>query len=63
MLEGGDECGENNDELGREEEKKGEEKEDEARLLGGQGEAALKMTCKPWSGRGRGEECGDVDVD
>ena len=63
MLEGGDECGENNDELGREEEKKGEEKEDEARLLGGQGEAALKMTCEPWSGRGRREVGGDVDVD
>ena len=50
-------------EQGSEEEKKGEEKEDEARLLGGQGEAALKMMCLPWSSRGRREEGGDVDVD
>ena len=63
MLEGGDEGVDNNDELGSEEEKDGEEKEDEDRLLGGQGEAALKMTCEPWSGRGRGEEGDDVDVD
>ena len=63
MLEGGDEGGDNDDELGREEEKEGEEKEDEARLLGGQGEAALKMTCSPWSGRERGEKGGDDDVD
>ena len=63
MLEGGDEGGDNDDELGREEEKKGEEKEEEDRLLGGQGEAALKMTCEPWSGRGRREEGGDVDVE
>ena len=62
-LERGDE-GENNDEeLGSDEEKEGELKEDEARLLGGQGEAALKITCLPWSGRGRREEGGDVDVD
>ena len=61
MLEEGDEGRDNNDELGSEEE--GEEKEDEARLLGGQGEAALKMMCEPWSGRGRGEKRGDVDVD
>ena len=47
MLEGGDESGDNDDEQGSEEEKKGEEKEDEARLLGGQGEAALKMMCLP----------------
>ena len=57
------ESGDNDDEQGSGEEKEGEEKEDEARLLGGQGEAAPKMTCEPWSGRGRGEECGDVDVD
>ena len=63
MLEGGDEGVDNNDELGSEEENDGEEKEDEDRLLGGQGEAALKMMCLPWSGRGRREEGGDVDVD
>ena len=57
MLEEGDEGRDNNDELGSEEE------EGEARLLGGQGEAALKMMCLPWSGRGRGEDGGDVDVD
>ena len=54
VPEGGDEGGYNDDELRSEEEKEGEENEDEARLLGGQGEAALKMTCEPWSGRGRG---------
>ena len=63
VLEDGDEGGDNDDELGSEEEKEWEEKEDEARLLGGQGEAALKMMCLPWSGRGRREEGGDVDVD
>ena len=63
MLEGGDEGKDNDDELGSEEEEEGEEKEDEARLLGGQGEAALKMMCLPWSGRRRREEGGDVDVD
>ena len=63
MLEGADEGRDNDDELGSEEEKEGEEKEDEARLLGGQGEDALKMTCEPWSGRGRREEGVDVDVD
>ena len=63
MLEGGHEGGDSDDELGSEEEKEGEEKEDEDRLLGGQGEAALKMTCEPWSGRGRSKEGGDVDVD
>ena len=63
LLEREDERGDNDDELGSDEEKEGEEKEDEDRLLGGQGEAALKMTCEPWSGRGRGEEGGDVDVD
>ena len=63
VLEGGDESGHNDDELGIEGEKEGEEKEDEARLLGGQGEAALKKMCLPWSGRGRREEGGDVDVD
>ena len=63
MLEEGDEGGDNDDELGSEEEKEGEEKEAEARLLGGQGEAALKMTCEPWSCRRRREEGGDVDVD
>ena len=63
MLEGGDEGGDNDDELGGEEEQEGEEKEAEDRLLGGQGEAALEMMCLPWSGRGRGEEGGDVDVD
>ena len=63
MLEQGDEGGDNDDELGREEEKEGEEKEDEDRLLVGQGEAALKMMCLPWSGRKRREEGGDVDVD
>ena len=63
MPEGGDEGGYNDDELRSEEEKEGEENEDEARLLGGQGEAALKMTCEPWSGRGRREERGDVDFD
>ena len=63
MLEGGDKVGDNDDELGSEDEKEKEEKEDEARLVGGQGEAALKMMCEPWSGRGRGEKRGDVDVD
>ena len=63
MPEGGNEGGDNDDELGREEEEQGEEKEDEARLLGGQGEAALKMMCLPWSVRERREEGGDVDVD
>ena len=63
MIEGGDEGGDNDDELGSDEEKEGEEKDDEARLLGGQGEAALKMTCEPRSGRERREEGGDVDVD
>ena len=63
MLEEGDEGRDNNDELGSEEEEEGEEKEDEARLLGGQGEAALKMTCEPWSCRVRREESDDVHVD
>ena len=63
MLEGGGDGGDNDDELGSEEEEEGEEKEDEARLLGGQGEAALKMTCEPWSERERREEGGEVDVD
>ena len=63
MLEGGDKVGDNDDELGSEDEKEKEEKEDEARLVGGQGEAAPKMTCEPWSGRGRREEGVDVDVD
>ena len=38
MLEGGDEGGYNDDEIESEEEEEGEEKEDEARLLGGQGD-------------------------
>ena len=63
MLKGGDEDGDKDDKLRSEEEKEGDEKEDEARLLEGQGEAALKMMCLPWSGRGRREEGGDVDVD
>ena len=63
MLEGGDEGGYNDDEIESEEEEEGEEKEDDDCLLGGQGEAALKMTCEPWSERGRGKEGGDVDVD
>ena len=61
-LEGGDDGGDNDDELGIEEEKEGEEKEDEDRQLGGQGEAALKMSCEPWSGKGRREESSDVGV-
>ena len=63
MLEGGDKSRDNDDEQGSKEEKEGEEKEDEDRLLGGQGEAALEMMCLPWSGRGRGEEGGEVDDD
>ena len=42
MLEARDEGRDNNDELGSEEEEQGEEKEDEDRLLGGQGETALR---------------------
>ena len=32
-------------------------------VCGDRGEAALKMTCEPWSGRGGREEGVDADVD
>ena len=63
MLEGREECGENDDELGSEEEKEVEEKEDEDSSARDRGEVALKKTCEPWSGRERREEGGVVDVD